>query len=937
MRYKTSSFVLRLIAAALLLVVFSPPPVLAQACVIDGTIYRDYNQNGQQDSGEPEVPGIRVTAYGPSGNPVASATSNASGVYTLSGLPDGQEVRVEFTNLPSFLRSGRVGPQSSTTVTFYDCAASPSGTIDFGVNNPGQYCQTNPDMATSCYSLGNQLTQQNDTVIGFPYTAGSVNGAISDFDQPFHDLFARSDDVGAVWGMAYQGASNSLFVSAFMKRHIGFGPGGPGAIYRIDLDTNTTSTFVTLGAGSDPHPQGTSDPLVWARDAASWDAVGKIGLGDMDISDNGRNLYVVNLANRRLYDIRIGIPPAAGAQDDDPIPTPPGCAASDARPFGLAVNDGLVYVGVVCTAESLAAGLDPDEITPAIRANLRAFVYSFNPANDNFNLVLTIPLDFDRRCVSNAGTAGCETVSPADWMPWRNTWGGFFEPAAAGVVYPQPWLTDIEFDNGDMILGFRDRFGDQSGNMAFSTTPGDNNLYLGINAGDILRACQNPGGGWDLESNGACGGASGTGAGNGQGPSGGEFYGDEGLAGFHDELVIGGLAQVPGQPDVMTMVFDPIPYPGILFDAGVRWFNNSTGAYSRAYRVFDGDIGDGDFDDPLELFGKANGLGDIEALCEPAPLEIGNRVWFDANRNGVQDPGAAEFPVPGVTVNLYDAGGTLVATTLTAADGEYYFNESNVPGGLTIDVAYRIRLDNPADYAPGGPLEGWNLTIRNAGSNIHDNDGRMFNGFPTIDMNTGDFGENDHTHDFGFFIGPTPTNTGTPGTPGTPGVPGTPGTPPPNVSIFSKRVEPPFVQPGDEASWILMVTNPTGAPINDVRVTDTIPAPLVIVSASATAGSVTINGRQVVFEIDQLAPGQTVTITIVTRLPANADSTFVFENSASFNSREYNLQAAARLVRAGELVSAGETPWWRTGLLLIVFGWGVLAALLVLRRRRKQA
>src|SRR5690606_19678026 len=118
------------------------------------------------------------------------------------------------------------------------------------------------------------------------------------------------------------------------------------------------------------------------------------------------------------------------------------------------------------------------------------------------------------------------------------------------------------------------------------------------------------------------------------------------------------------------------------------------------------------------LFGKSNGLGDLEIMCAPAPIEIGNRVWFDPDVNGVQDPAAAgdrEAPVPGVTVNLYLPGDldNPIATTITSAEGEYYFNDTNVPGGLTPFTDYVIRLDNPADYN-GGPLTGWFLTRINA-------------------------------------------------------------------------------------------------------------------------------------------------------------------------------------------------------------------------------
>ncbi len=51
---------------------------------------------------------------------------------------------------------------------------------------------------------------------------------------------------------------------------------------------------------------------------------------------------------------------------------------------------------------------------------------------------------------------------------------------------------------------------------------------------------------------------------------------------------------------------------------------------------------------------------------------IGDRVWYDNNRNGIQDE--SEEGVEGVRVVLYSSGGEVVETTKTNASGEYSFN-----------------------------------------------------------------------------------------------------------------------------------------------------------------------------------------------------------------------------------------------------------------------
>ncbi|WP_185155406.1 SdrD B-like domain-containing protein [Rudanella paleaurantiibacter] len=68
----------------------------------------------------------------------------------------------------------------------------------------------------------------------------------------------------------------------------------------------------------------------------------------------------------------------------------------------------------------------------------------------------------------------------------------------------------------------------------------------------------------------------------------------------------------------------------------------------------------------------------VDAGIIPLPASLGDFVWLDTNRNGVQDPGEPGYP--GVEVTLYDAiSGTVVSTTVTSASGLYAF--TNLPAG----------------------------------------------------------------------------------------------------------------------------------------------------------------------------------------------------------------------------------------------------------------
>ncbi len=81
-------------------------------------------------------------------------------------------------------------------------------------------------------------------------------------------------------------------------------------------------------------------------------------------------------------------------------------------------------------------------------------------------------------------------------------------------------------------------------------------------------------------------------------------------------------------------------------------------------------------------------------------LSIGDRVWKDANANGLQDSG--ETGVNGVTVQLLNSGGTVIATTTTSGDGNYSFG-SLVAGTYTVKI---VTSTLPVNFTPTYDLDG---------------------------------------------------------------------------------------------------------------------------------------------------------------------------------------------------------------------------------------
>jgi hypothetical protein len=434
----------------------------------------------------------------------------------------------------------------------------------------------------------------------------------------------------------------------------------------------------------------------WFWDANAFAPVGKLSLGDIDLSDDGLTLFVVNMYDRKLYEIPIGDPPTApGAGSITAVAMPTslpnsgpnalpagsgsnqhqGCAEADVRPMGTGFFDGKLYAGMVCSAQ-----------TSKLRTDLRAYVYAYDPATQQFGTapVVEFPLDYVHGNIATGMTPGDR--NNGDWRSWTDqfysasatnyTADGLLAGDSAscggmtGVVVrrPQPMLSDIDFDGGTMILGLRDRTADQTGCSAGGTNTSDiGSFYSGFSVGDVLRACPN-GTGWTVENNATCGGVTGGGAGNSQGPGGGEsYYGD--TISQHNEPSWGGLVQVPGFTQVVHTLQDPFGVFGNattdVYAGGLQWLNNSNGSAAKSYEIYDNQMW-------WTNLGKAGGLGDLEALSDAAPVEIGNRVWRDANRDGIQDPD--EPGINGVTLGLYDAGGNLVQCQLPQTAVEYADN-----------------------------------------------------------------------------------------------------------------------------------------------------------------------------------------------------------------------------------------------------------------------
>ena len=104
------------------------------------------------------------------------------------------------------------------------------------------------------------------------------------------------------------------------------------------------------------------------------------------------------------------------------------------------------------------------------------------------------------------------------------------------------------------------------------------------------------------------------------------------------------------------------------------------------------------------------------------PAKIGNRVWFDANKNGLQDEGERGVPHVGVYVmysddlGALDASGNPVQQVFTDENGEYHF-DNLLPTPKNSDVQYRLLFFLPEGYSATSSQVGEDRAIDSNGDN----------------------------------------------------------------------------------------------------------------------------------------------------------------------------------------------------------------------------
>jgi len=731
---------------------------------ISGTVFQDLPVNGStlnvygvKDSNELGVKGITVTAYPDN----ISTVTDSNGSWSLATTVNS---RVEFSNLPSYLKESSNAQVENSSVRF---VTNGSSNINFGVYNPDDFSDTaNPLYVNNLQQNGSHMGSTFQSLQTVHYNATGLN---ANFQNHYHEYGTGEvpldkitmEDIGSVWGKAYQKDKKRLFVASMLQRHVGFAH-SPADIYVISYASGIPPSLVgnfslqgrvpsnggdVIDLGFVDRSSGTDyflypDPAKLNIDLDAYAKVGKISYGGVDIDHEHSKLWLVNLNQKGLISVDISGDFNSLSSSTinqyliEKLPNHPTCTGGYLRPWALKIHEGKGYLGAICDAN----------ISKNIN-DMNAFILSFDLEKPElgFSKVLEFSLNYPRQLKK--------------WHAWEDS---YFDPKHPktynGQIYGEPILSDIEFDRyNNMYLAFFDRYSTQLGNNNYRAISGTTELEGSYEYGEVLRIC-NINGIYEKEGTGDCNKS------NYNDLNIAEFFNDQG-GDRNREASLGSLAQLKGSDEILLTILDPHPEETTgkkktkeyWFTQGEETLSLSDGSiknwYANAYTRGAG------------LNGKANGIGDIELITAEAPIEIGDRVWLDSNGNGIQD--ANESGLANVKVEFV-CGDEVKSTAVTDANGTYIF--SNDANKVSAD-SYKygvydlkpkstncmIRVPNISGVNKQSSLVNTVLTIANYGegnnSTINDSNG-IINGdsaesnitVETIPVS----GANNHSFDFGF-------------------------------------------------------------------------------------------------------------------------------------------------------------------------------------------
>ncbi len=448
------------------------------AQTITGRVFFDGNNNGAfESSNEVGFGGVTVKAYNAANAAVATTTTALTGTlgnYTLTGLTAGTAYRVEFS-LPDGYNDGAQATGSRSSIQF----VASGGTANLGVYVPG-LCDRDKDVriVAGCANTGTGTT----SVASWEYFADRKTSIGDGVINP-HDDDMTFNQVGIPMGMGARAKDKLVFfstVSAPETTIYPVSPGGASAIYAAAY-TGTGNAYVSHKLLTKLSSLSPAIDVTSQFNVGSVDNIGEYGLGGLDLTEDGKFLYVVNMGNGKIVKLDIsavnyatipsgGFTGTALPVSEITIPTAIAtCTGGRFRPSAIEIYAGALYVGGVCDAS-----------TSSTASNLRLKVLKMDLATDTW----TSLLDFDLSTIQGG------TLRKADWanVKWKDSFTG--TETTDGEF--QPIVNDIAIDDyGSVIIGMSNR-------KVFSTSTSRDMGYM-------LRTFRKADGTMEMENDGKAG------------------------------------------------------------------------------------------------------------------------------------------------------------------------------------------------------------------------------------------------------------------------------------------------------------------------------------------------------------------------------------------------------------------------------------------------
>lgn len=689
-------------------------------------VWNDINKNGIQEAGEQGIPGVTVRLYNATTNTlIATTTTDATGKYIFNDIPGGN-YQVEFVTPAGYTTTTKLNTdvQASATDSDVDPATSKSATFTLGV---GQRITT--------VDAGYWLTTPPGTGKLGDYVWLDVNqDGIQDASEP---------GVGGMTVVLYDGAGTAIKQTITdQSGHYLFTDLAAGN-YSVGFSNVPAGfTFTTQGAGtaalgSDANP-------ATGRTGTVALAAGQTNL-DVDAGIRSLMAGTGSIGNKVWNDINNN-----GLQDAGE----PGVAGVTVELLdgnGNPVDKDPVTPGVqptTTTTNALGEYLFTGLAAGDYKVRFSTFPAGYNPVTKAVGSDRNV--DSDGNPVSG-GTSTTDVVSLATGEERLDIDLGLYNPTApAGQIGDFVWFDSNNNgiqDAGEAgVPGVSVSLLNASGAVIATTVTDGSGLYkfAGLADGTYSVKFSNLPAGFSFSPKDLGGndntdsdadpvtGVTGTytiSGGNSNMTVDAGIYSTRAALGdyvWFDANSNG--TQDPtekGVAGVTVVLYDAAgaPVTSMITDQNGRYFfsNLNPGTYTVGFGtiptklsfttkdvVAAGDAADSDVDPATGKTGAYTlAVGQVNLTVDAGlkpfmPASVGDFVWYDLNRDGIQTPG--EPGVPGVVVTLYNSANQVIGSAIT--DGNGYYLISNVPPGTGYYVQFSNRPDLTAPWTlqnVGGP------------------------------------------------------------------------------------------------------------------------------------------------------------------------------------------------------------------------------------------